>query len=108
MYNVRFIEYPDSIQVRLYERVVGDDFNLSVVDCPADLPFKEEFIPGIFYTAPKDFDFDDLESDDKRKARKKAESLRSSLSRTKTNLYYITRSNVWQYFLTLTLLLHST
>ena len=103
MYNVRFIEYPDSIQVRLYERVVGDDFGLSTIDCPADLPYKEEFIPGIFYTAPKDFDFDDLESDDNRKSRKKAESLRSSLSRTKTNLYYIARSNVWQYFLTLTI-----
>lgn len=92
MYNVRIIEYPKSYQIRLYKDAVLDEderyyAKIDVVtgekiekerkEIPRDkwLPYQEQL----------------------------NESLRVSATRSKNMVYYLARSNVWDWFVTLTL-----
>lgn len=105
MYNVQFIEYPAGIQVKLYSNPVNYDFERkdvkklekyyqNVVDEYEQLSFDfDEF-------TPVDFSFDDIGIVEDFKSE---ESKRVAMTRAKNNIYYIARSNVWEWFVTLTL-----
>lgn len=78
MYNMRVIDYGDSVQVRLYNRPVsGRNDNVS----------RE--------TIDTDLSVDELES-------RHQHSVFTSMNRTKNSIYCIARANNWKYFITLT------
>lgn len=98
MYNLRVIEYPTGYQVRRYDHTVfdlGECLSGDVAVCERvqyDLPVDEWI--------NTDFDFDTLEDDYQDRL---DESVRASLARTKNMIFYLARSNVWDWFVTLTL-----
>ena len=89
MFTAKVFKYPDGYQVRIYKRAVmetskGDYY-------PGEAPEKEkEFNP---FTNRKEV-IPDLPDKDR--------SARVSLARTKQKIYYLTRSNTFQWFVTLT------
>lgn len=103
MYNVRIIEYPKSYQIRLYkdavldederyyakiDAVTGEKIERGKKEIPRDtwLPFGWEFehVGDVYQNQVN-------------------ESLRVSATRSKNMVYYLARSNVWDWFVTLTL-----
>lgn len=102
MYNVRFIEYPTGYQVRVYSEPVGanglDDLyeGADFVDFVTN-ESKDSFPVDEWVSV--DINFDTLEDG---LELRKSESLRISLSRTKNMIYHLARSNVWDFFVTLT------
>lgn len=102
MYNVRIIEYPNSYQVRLYSELLYE---------PEDMCIKINCITGeeiVRKRKVKDlekwdnvfFEWEDIEDIYRDQ---KEDQLRWSMTRTKNMMYYIARSNVWDWFVTLTL-----
>lgn len=80
-YNVKTIEYVDSVQVRTYKRpvTVSNKFNLPQP--------KQKHVPE-----PKE-----------RTAYQVEHSIKSSVNRTINQIYTISRANKWDYFVTLTI-----
>lgn len=126
MYNVRYFVYENSIQFRLYSehvRCVGSSnevalersgqkigrFGSDVVDFSDGLvlwnvvnDFDDD--DDDFMYLPDDFDFNLLEDAMKEEIKRKREdSIRSSVNRTKRNIVYLARSNSWDWFVTFTL-----
>lgn len=102
MYNVRIIEYPESYQVRMYSDLLyeGEDRSVRVNRFTGEVieRKKRTIVPDHWYTALFEFEeLDDIMRD------KKEDSIRASFTRTKNSLYYIARSNMWDWFVTLTL-----
>lgn len=111
MYNIRIIEYPKSFQVKVYEYDV--DFLMAKYLDSGDKDKKErrkrikEQIERAYWSNgwhDVDFDFEDL---DEIWAQEDAKSKdfygRKAAARAKKNVYYIARSNMWDWFVTLTL-----
>lgn len=110
MYNIRLIEYPTGYQIRVYGQAIGSvfddpwknvdwiDFNTGEVKTKDDIRLPKSLY-DVWLDAP-DVDFDLL---GERTADQEAESLRVSMTRTKNMIYYIARSNVWEWFVTLTI-----
>ncbi len=99
MFNVRIIEYPTGYQVKVYDAWLGvAEEEDGVVKEERDKRFKEEFERDVWFDVP--YEFDDVGDI---AAEKHAECVRVSLNRTKNNIYYLARSNVWEWFVTLTL-----
>lgn len=124
MYNVKIIKYPAGWQVRVYSTLVGvntqpdgyletakaDARLQSVMEWDTELqtwirgmadpddywlnPFTHEI-----EKAPVPFDGEEEEED---MNFKKARSIRVSLARTVNAIYHISRSNTWDWFVTLT------
>lgn len=89
MYNVRLIEYASGTQVRVYSRALSDGctpegLGLPDAPAPADSPVCREPDGGVGAKEPD-------------------RSFVSSLNRTRNSIYHIARSNVWEWFVTLTL-----
>lgn len=128
MVNVRFIKYPTGYQFRLYsepfgidDKVERDEFGYEEAKVKNDLVdrftgeilvsdffVRKEFDENVWYSVGQDVTFENLPDlvlaqEEAEKERKRAESLRVSLSRSRNNLYYIARSNVWNWFVTLTI-----
>lgn len=105
MYNVRLIEYPTGIQVRVYDTVINgvlEDVykNVEWVDfVNGDVKYKNQ-VPYDVWLDGSQVDWELLDSEQKEK---KGESLRVSMTRTKNMIYYLARSNVWDWFVTLTI-----
>ena len=99
MYNVRVIKYPTGYQVKVYDCILGDNhervnpYTGEVIERKKPKPLE----PDVWYRA--DFDFEDLEWMNEEK---RAESARISFGRTKNMIYYLARSNEWEWFVTLT------
>lgn len=111
VYNVRLIEYPTGYQIRVYTGgCVGagvEDIHPGVdwIDyINGDLKMRRDpdALPvDVWVESPVDFDglegfFQEMEQD------KRAESIRVASSRAKNNVYYLARSNMWDWFVTLT------
>ena len=80
-YNVKTIEYVDSVQVRTYKRPV-------TVSNKINLPHpKQKHI-----SEPKERTMYQIEH-----------SIKSSVNRTVNQIYTISRANKWEYFITLTI-----
>lgn len=86
MYNVRLIKYVTGNQIRMYDRIYG-------------VPYPEEGSKEKPETEYNPFT-------DKEEKMRTVEDLERSkaVSRTRTvnRLYYLTRSNIWDWFVTLT------
>ena len=81
-YNVQLIEYPSGYQLRVYNKAINYSDHVEI---------------GIKGSAPKSLELEqDTVSDPDR-------SLASSINRTVNTIYEYARSNVWSYFLTLTI-----
>lgn len=108
---MRRIEYPTGYQIRIYVGGVagngGHDFEddidwIDYLDGDINLKADKRLCPVDEWLDASQWidDFDDL---DALEQKRKAESERVSAARCKNNLYYISRSNVWQWFVTLTI-----
>lgn len=112
---MRLIDYPTGYQIRIYDKVldtvsVADDLTGSVKlkyllkknkDKLEDVPLPvDEWMPveKTFEEFAQEFD-----EERAREQAKRQRSIYSSMNRTVNNLYYISRSNLWDYFLTFTL-----
>ena len=113
------IEYPTGYQIRVYTQgVVGyaveDPYpGVDWIDyINGDVHLKDDYrvpVDTWLYGCPID-DVSDLDvinemeaaDAEEEAARKAAESLRVAASRAKQTLYYLARSNVWEWFITLT------
>ncbi len=94
MHNVKVIHYPNGKQVSFYEKAVFgvDD------DCPdEDNPFMGRHDVKKDTYNPFTEEYEHILNFDS-----KERSLRSSLSRTINRIYYLSRSNIWDWFVTLT------
>lgn len=80
LYNVKTIEYVDSVQVRLYGRPVK-------IENKIKLPTKKNILP---------------EQNRERTEEQVKHSITSSVNRTVNQIYALSRSNQWDYFITLT------
>lgn len=128
MYNIRLIKYPEGYQFKVYsesimskhEKVICDEVRVNEVNgdmvsvitgevLPSYFCFKtvdeKEYIEDEWYTL--EIEEDSLEAIankvlEEQEARRLC-NLRHSIARTRNSLYYIARSNRWEYFLTLTL-----
>lgn len=114
MYNVRIFKYPDGWQVRVYSRPVGfcDDQHGLSSPCPMSVGLVlddameewEEVRCNPLTTCIEPFTyqlahlFPDGPSHDLDRDR----TFYSSITRTKSRIYYLSRSNVWDWFITLT------
>ncbi len=111
-YNMKIIPYPAGWQVRFYDTLVGfcacekplfsekkycdvlawdplaEDY--TTVYCDPDKMWTNPF-SGVYEHAPKEMKEPDHER-----------SLQSSMNRTKNRVYHLARSNVWEWFVTLT------
>lgn len=93
------VEYNGSLINQYTGEILASDF----------LYFREDF-DNEWCSLPEDFDFEDLESymleqqeqEKQEQDFKRAECFRISFNRTRNNLFYLARSNVWEYFITLT------
>lgn len=106
MYNVRVLEYPTGYQVKVYDCVMGVDKDERVNPYTGEVIVKkkvtQELEPDVWY--PVDMDWDEIwQWFDAEAQFKREESARVSFSRTKKQIYYLCRSNVWDWFVTLTL-----
>lgn len=110
MYNVQLIEYPAGIQVKLYSKPVNFDFEREVPkkrekDKHSVVDECEQLSLDLDIFQPARFDWDNIESVDfdELSGFKTEESKRVAMTRAKNKIYYIARSNVWEWFVTLTL-----
>ncbi len=123
MYNVRFYKYPSGYQFRVYSNVFCDDEYVKVdennvvdVDTGEVLPrylvfnvaddksVEEELEKDEWYSVDSEITFEDLPDNGlEEKEKKHADSVRHSIARTRNNLYYLARSNIWDWFVTLTI-----
>lgn len=85
-YNTKVIDYGDYLHVQFYDRTIKR------VDFPEEV--QKEITKKDNETIINDIKIDDNE--------KREHCIKSSLNRSKNNLYYIARSNKWDYFLTFT------
>lgn len=103
MYNVRIIEYPKSYQIRLYKDAVLDEDERYYAKIDAVTGEKIERgkkeIPRDTWL-PVGWEFEQVGDVYQNQVN---ESLRVSATRSKNMLYYLARSNVWDWFVTLTL-----
>ena len=125
MYNVRYFEYENSLQFRIYTNDVRSlkdevrtgvdifggrlvyDFGHNKVDCiTGEVVWSDiDYVYGNDWVyASDEFEFDMLEvSMNEEIKRKHEDSIRSSVGRTKRNIVYLSRSNSWEWFVTFTL-----
>lgn len=129
MYNVRFIEYQNGFQFKMYgtevlskvdvecENVadglvkVNDDVVDMSTGCvvPGFLLHKVDFKElededDAWLILDSSIDFEDIPDIlEKQEEEKRNQYIRHSLARTRNNLYYLSRSNKWDWFVTLTL-----
>jgi len=111
MYNVRVIEYPTGFQVRVYEYDV--DYLMCKYLASDDKDKKErkkrirEQIERVQWENgwhDVDLDWDEFDEYFERQERdRKDDYAKHAALRAKKNLYYIARSNVWEWFVTFTL-----
>lgn len=99
MYNIKVFKYPSGWQYRIYSQPVGfkDD---GVPDCKdPELwynPFEDVYERG----APEFVgEFDEILIDEEKR---KERSIKNSMNRTINNIYHLARSNMWDWFITLT------
>lgn len=109
MYNVRVFEYPTGYQYRIYSDVLGmprEETPEVRTGSYSWIPEPEEegvtYEPDVWHTLPDVPYFFDEEYQ-RWEQWKEDECSRVALCRAKQNLYHIARSNVWEWFLTLTL-----
>lgn len=108
MYNVKVLKYPSGWQYRFYTRPVG--FCANSDDVSAELPtmvYDEE--KDVYYN-PRDVWINPFsgevetepltEFEDEQKKRER--SLKVSMNRSINRVYHLARSNVWDWFVTLT------
>lgn len=98
MYNVKKINYPSGAQIRVYSRLVdAPDYNEKIKDVD-NISFDLELDVWYQMSDSLQSPFDEVEEDEKKFDR----SLISSLNRSKNKIYYLARSNMWEWFFTLT------
>ena len=106
VYNIKIIKYATGLQVRIYDEMQDlpdDDVleppepDLPVCYSDDDVDVQDSDNSEIWYDS--NLVFDEVVNDDVAIAH----SLQSSYNRTKNMIYYIARSNVWDWFVTLTL-----
>lgn len=118
MYNVKFFKYPAGWQVRTYSVIVGyhdnpDGFYRNDKDIPSYPCWDGEIEEYVYERVPDKVDtwfnpftlreeMAPVEYDEDEIAKKKRRSLASSMNRTVNAVYKIARSNVWDWFITLT------
>lgn len=107
MYNVKITHYPNGSQVNIYNQMVGYSSSIKSDPCLVSSTYDEfgnvvcDITSG---TSVPDFS---IMQDDSglHIVSKKNDSDRSksvSLNRTKNMVYYLARSNIWDWFVTLT------
>ena len=97
MYNVKIIKYQDSeAQIRFYDKPIFSSKKSDISFSANDLCSDSGFSSFESSDSVSDFSVSIKEVDLER-------SLSNSLKRTKQSIYDITRSNSWEFFLTLTL-----
>lgn len=96
MYNVKIIEYPQGYQVKLYDTYLGREDDNKHENIKDDN--IQELERDCWYSSKSSFEeiFEIEEWNNE-------ETKRISFSRTKKNIYYIARSNVWEWFVTFTI-----
>ena len=103
MYNVRIIDYPKCYQIRLYKDAVLDEDEryYAKIDVVTGEKIEKERkeIPRDKWL-PVGWEFDEI---GEKYQEQLNESLRVSATRSKNMVYYLARSNVWDWFVTLTL-----
>lgn len=87
IYNIKTIEYPDSLQVRVYAKPIR--VNSSVQSKRLEKK-KEDSLPSIYL---------ETENPDN----ENGHSLQYSINRTINSIYALSRSNRWEWFVTLTI-----
>ena len=100
MYNVKVIEYPKSYQVRLYYNELlenGDDRNVRINRFTGEIVEKKKNGFPVGEWVPVDVEFEEVGRVNEE------EYLLHASNRAKNMVYYLARSNVWEYFVTLTL-----
>lgn len=113
MYNVRFIEYPTGYQIRVYTGGLagagGHDFedDIDWIDyINGDIKLKDRrprFPTDVFIPLDESLTWEGICEDTDEEMRRRAErSAASSMARTVQEIYRLARSNVWEWFLTLT------
>ncbi len=105
-FNVRLFNYLDGQQIRIYNTCYNCD-DKDDVFVKKELKNKKDMIKGvdndeIWNNIEKYEDYLDIMLDDYEIENKKQRSLKNSKSRTIQKIYEITRSNEWEYFVTLT------
>lgn len=85
-YNTKVIDYGDYLHIQYYDRTI------SRVDFPDDVQKEID-------NAEKEQIINDIKIDD---SEKREHCIKSSLNRSKNNLYHIARSNKWDLFITFT------
>lgn len=124
MYNVRYFEYENTLQFRVYSEPVRCKDSIEVLESDVhvvnvngdfvcvnsgeviceDFGYDEFEDDDFYMPAPDGFNFDLLEIAMQEELKRKHEdSIRSSVGRTKRNIVYLTRSNNWDWFVTFTL-----
>lgn len=125
MYNIRYFEYENGLQFRVYSSEVMStkndvspdvcifdkrlclNYGHDVVDYgTGEIVWSDvDYVHGDDWVDMDDnFDFDMLEQSYKDELkRKRDDSVRSSVGRTKRNIVYLSRSNNWDWFVTFTL-----
>lgn len=95
MYNVKIIEYPQGYQVKLYDTYLGreDDNRHEIIKNDNVQELERDCWHSCQSSFEEIFEIEEWKSE---------ESKRISFSRTKKNIYYIARSNVWEWFCTFT------
>ncbi len=101
MYNIKVLKYPSGWQYRVYSKPVGfrDDGLSNFVEREEVFynPFEEkwEFERPYFYG-----EFEEIQGESTEL--KKERSKKYSMNRTINRVYHLARSNVWEWFVTLT------
>lgn len=116
IYNVKLIDYKDSVQLRVYKKSIvtnknkGNDKNSAIEESEvrnfetvSDEEF-EELLNSCFCDNKNKEEFN-LASEQVKKEEeaKEQHSLRVSTNRTINEIYAIARANTWEYFVTLTI-----
>lgn len=93
MYNVRLYNYPSGAQLRLYKSIVHEDFEVEKKKSKKDFIFNpfDECMEWVEVLEHKERTEHDVER-----------SIHCSVARTVNNVYYLSRSNLWNWFVTLT------
>lgn len=109
MYNVRVFEYPTGYQYRIYSDVLGmprEETPEVRTGSYSWIPEPEEeggtYEPDVWHTLPDVPYFFDEEYQ-RWEQWKEDEYSRQALCRAKQTIYHLARSNVWEWFVTLTL-----
>lgn len=105
MYNVKIIHYPDGDRIVLFRRPIltDDDFVGCDLETGEVILRKHDKLPLPITFSYNPFT-DDYEGilDMNELEKRMSESARCSLSRTVNKVYYLARSNIWEWFFTLT------